>query len=106
MKLKVGDKVKVMSGKDRGRESEIEKVFLRQGQVLLAGINLYKKHVKPRPGGGRLKQGGIIDVAKPLPASAVALICPKCGQPTRVGYQVSQKGESLRICRKCSQVID
>lgn len=105
MKLKAGDKVKVLSGKDRGRESKIEKVFPKEAKVLLTGINLYKKHSKPRQTSRRTKQSGIIDVAKPLSVSAVALICPNCGKPTRVGYQVSKNGEKTRVCKKCGGVI-
>jgi large subunit ribosomal protein L24 len=96
MKLKKGDKVKIVAGKDKGREGTVERVFEKEGKVLIPGVNVYKKHSK------RLRQ--IIEVARPLPVSNVALICPKCGKITRVGYQVLKDGKT-RICRKCREVI-
>jgi large subunit ribosomal protein L24 len=102
VKLKKGDQVKVLIGKDRGKTGKIEKVFPGREMVLIPGLNLAKKHVKPQ---GEGKPGGIIDVAKPFLVSKLALICPKCGQPTRVGFKLGKKSERLRICRKCKQVI-
>lgn len=102
MKLKKGDKVKIMVGKDRGREGKIEKVFPRDQTVLLPGLNVFKRHLKPK---GEGRSGGIIDVSRPLTASKLALICPKCGLPTRIGYKLLN-GKKVRICRKCEQEID
>lgn len=102
MKLKKGDQVIVTAGKDKGRKGKIEKVFSRANKVLLPGINTAKKHVRPQ---GEGKPGGIVDQAKPLSVSNVALWCPKCNQPTRVGYQVDQKGDKHRLCRKCQALI-
>ena len=102
MKLKKGDQIKVLLGKDRGKKGKIDQVFSRQGMVLVSGINVVKKHVKPR---GEGKPGGIVEVAKPLLSSKVALICPRCNQPTRVGWQEGKKGKKSRICRKCKQTI-
>lgn len=101
MKLKKGDQVLVVSGKDRGAKGKIEKIFPQEQKVLLPGINLYKKHVKPQ---GEGKPGGIIDLPKPLPVANVALLCPKCGLRTRIGYQLTKTGK-IRICRKCQGVI-
>ena len=101
MKIKKGDKVKIILGKDRGREGQVEKVFPKSGKVLVAGLNLYKKHVRPKKEG---EKGGVVEISRPLAVSKVALICPKCGQPTRVGYQLSGK-EKIRICRKCKEII-
>lgn len=101
-KLKKGDQVKVLLGKDRGKKGKIEKVFSRQRMVLVSGVNLVKKHVKPR---GEGKPGGIVDINKPLPVSKVALICPRCNQPTRVGLKEQKDKGKSRICRKCQQVI-
>lgn len=101
MKLKKGDQVVVIAGKDRGAKRKIEKIFPRLGKVLIPGVNVYKKHVKPQSEG---KPGGIVDITKPLPVANVALICPKCGQRTRVGFKVSKEGKR-RICRKCQAVI-
>ena len=102
MKLKKGDQIKVTVGKDKGRKGKIEKVLPRANKVLIPGVNVYKRHTKPR---GEKQPGGMVDVVKPLPVSNVALICPKCKQPTRVGYQVDKKGEKHRLCRKCRTLI-
>jgi large subunit ribosomal protein L24 len=101
MKLKKGDQVVVIAGKDRGAKGKVEKIFPRQDMVLIPRINVYKKHVKSQ---GEGKPGGIVDITKPLPTANVALFCPKCRQRTRVGFKVS-KNEKNRICKKCQAVI-
>ncbi|MCL4390379.1 MAG: 50S ribosomal protein L24 [Patescibacteria group bacterium] len=101
MKLKKGDKVRVMIGKDRGKEAAVEKMWPEDNRVTLAGINVYKRHSKPR---GEGQKGGIVDFVRPLPVANVALICSKCKQPTRVGYKITAK-EKIRVCRKCGQEI-
>jgi len=104
MKFKKGDEVIVTLGKDRGKRGKIEAVFPKKQEVLVSGVNIYKRHLKPR---GEGKPGGIIDITKPLSVAKIALICPKCGKPTRVGYQLEtkEKAAKLRICRKCGGVI-
>ena len=107
MKIKKGDKVRVIAGKDRGREGTVDQVLPKIGAVVLPGINLYKKAVRPKKEGDK---GGIVDVARPLNVSKVMLICPKCHKPTRVGYQVSDKVNNkktvkLRICKRCQELI-
>jgi len=101
MKLKKGDEVIVTAGKDKGRKGKIEKVFPEERKVLIPGINLAKKHLKPRKEG---EKGGIVEVARPLDVSKVALVCPKCGKLTRVGYLIT-KDSKERICKKCRQVV-
>jgi len=101
MKLKVGDKVKVLSGKDKGRQGEIEKIISKKDLVIIPGINMYKKHVKGFQG----QKGGIYDIPRPLPSGKVALICPKCKKVTRIGFKYVG-GEKIRICRKCKSQID
>lgn len=103
MKLKKGDKVKVMIGKDKGREGQIEKLLPKEGKIVIAGINMYKKHVRPQTRKDQ-SAGGIIDIVRPLLVSKVALICPKCHKQTRVGQQIFSDGKK-RICRKCKEVI-
>jgi len=98
MKLKKGDRVIVTAGKDKGRKGKIEKIFPKSNRVLIPGVNVYKRHLKPQ---GEKQPGGIVDVVKPLPVSNVALICPKCNQPTRIGYLIDKKKAKYRICRKC-----
>jgi len=109
MKLKKDDQVLVTAGKNRGMKGKISKVFPKTSRVLIPGVNTYKKHTKPQ---GEGKPGGIIDIVKPLPVTNVALICPKCGKQTRVGYQMGKNAPSaklraskLRICKKCQAVI-
>lgn len=101
MKIKKGDQVVVVIGKDKGSKGKVEKVFPVDNQVLVMGVNIYKKHTKPA---GEGKPGGIVDLVKPLNVAKVALICPKCGQKTRVGYQIMKEGKE-RICRKCKAII-
>ncbi len=100
MKLKKGDKIQIISGKDKGRKGTIEKVISEKNQVLVPGVNVYKKHARPR---GQT-QGGIIDIVKPLAASKVALICPKCKKLTRIGYRLEKEAKT-RICRHCQEAI-
>ncbi len=101
MKLKKGDEVKVVLGKDKGKTGKIEKVFPRAQKVLLLGINQYKKHKKARR---QNEKSEIITIDKPLPLANVALICPKCHLQTRVGF-VLQGDKKVRVCKKCDQNI-
>ena len=100
MKLKKDDKVQIIKGKDKGRKGKIEKVFPKKNQVQIPGINVFKKHARPR---GQT-QGGIIDIVKPISVSKVALICSKCKKPSRVGYRLENKAKK-RICRRCQEAI-
>lgn len=101
LKLRKGDKVLVLQGKDRGREGTIDKVYPKKGLVQVGGVNIFKKHLKSR---GEGKPGGIVEVSKPIPVSKVALICSKCGKKTRIGYEVGKDGK-IRICKKCKAKI-
>jgi large subunit ribosomal protein L24 len=101
MKLKKGDLVKVLIGKDKGRTGKIEKVIPKKSQVVVAGINVYKKHIKAREG----QKGGIVEINKPLHISKVALVCPKCNQAARVGWLIDKNGEKYRVCKKCQEII-
>jgi len=100
MKIKKGDTVKVLLGKDRGREGKVEYVSLKRNRVFVGGANLYKRHVKKQ---GDI-QGGIIDIPKSLDISNVSLICPHCHKVTRVGYKPDGKTK-VRICKKCQKEI-
>ena len=101
IKIKKGDTVKVLTGKDRGKTGRVEKICPKKERVLVSGVNIYKKHMKSQ---GEGKPGGIIDVPRPLDSSKVALLCSKCKQPTRVGYRIAPGGKK-RICKKCQQEI-
>lgn len=100
MKIKKGDKVKVLLGKDRGKEGTVESILAKQRKVFVAGANIYKRHVR------KIKDmaGGIIDIPKPLDISNVALICPNCKKMTRVGYKTIGT-DKIRVCKKCQKEI-
>lgn len=100
MKLKKGDSVKVMIGKDKGKVAPILRITSAD-MVMLEGINQFRRHVKGR---SRDQKSEIVTITKPLPISNVALICPKCKKTTRVGYEV-KKGEKVRVCRKCGGIL-
>lgn len=100
MKIKKGDKVKVLLGKDRGKEGKVEFVLGKEKKVFVGGANLYKRHVKKH---GNI-EGGIIEIPKPLDVSNVALICPNCNKVTRIGYGMAGDTK-IRVCRKCKKEI-
>ena len=97
MKLKKGDRVRVLTGKDSGDEGEIMRVLPKQNKVIVEGVNVAKKHQRALRA---TMQAGIIDKDMPLPASNVAIICPTDGV-TRIGYRFDDQGKKIRICRKC-----
>jgi large subunit ribosomal protein L24 len=101
VKIKKGDRVVVLQGKDRGKEGTVMRAIPRHGKVIVEGVNIAKKHQKPTRA---TMQGGIIDKDMPLDVSNVALICPKDGA-TRVGYKLTEGGAKARICRKCGQEL-
>ena len=97
MRLKQGDKVMVIAGKDAGRESRVSRVLPGKRKVLVEGVNTAKRHTKPT---GRTMQGGIIDKDMPIDASNVMIVCDECG-PTRIGHRFDDDGDKHRICVKC-----
>lgn len=101
MKLRKGDKVQMTVGRDKGKTGAIIRVFPATAQVLVENIGVVKKHTKP---GGKNPRGGILDIAKPVSAAKVALICPSCNKPTRIGYQIN-KTVKERVCRKCNATV-
>lgn len=102
MKIKVGDKIKMISGNDRGRMGKVSQVLPRKNQVVVKKMNMKVKHVKSEQG----QKGGIIKFEAPINVSKVMLICPECGKPTRVGYQLDKNKKKYRICRKCKSLLD
>lgn len=100
MKLKKGDEVRVIRGKDKGKTGKIEKVISKT-KVLVTDVNQYKRHLKRR---SEKQQSQIITITKPLPVYNVSLICPTCKLPTRVGFRLEGK-EKIRICKKCEKAI-
>ena len=97
MKLKSGDKVVVIAGKDRGKKSRIERVYPASNQVLVEGVNTAKRHLKTNP--QQPNSGGIVDLDRPIDASNVMILCEKCGA-TRIGHRFDKNGKH-RVCRKC-----
>jgi large subunit ribosomal protein L24 len=101
MKIKKGDNVLIIAGKDKGRTGKVTKAIPDALKVLVEGINLKKKHVRPKKEG---EKGQVVEIPAPLNVSNIKIICPKCGKATRVGYKI-EKNVKSRICKKCSQVI-
>ncbi len=102
MHVKKGDKVKVITGKDKGKEGVILAAFPKQDRVLVEGVNIVKKHVKPNQ---LNPQGGIVRQEAAIHVSNVMLIDPKSGEPTRVGYKI-ENGKKVRVAKKSGAVID
>lgn len=97
MKLRVGDNVRVIAGKDKGVEAKITHVYKKRDRIVVEGVATAKRHTRPQ---GDAMQGGIIDMDQPIAVSNVMIVCPDCG-PTKIGYRLDDSGTKLRICRKC-----
>ncbi len=102
MKIKKGDKVLITRGKDRNKTGTVIKALPKKKKVVVEGLNLAKKHMRPRRSG---EKGQIIQVPMPLDISKVKLICPKCNKPTRVGYKFIE-GRKYRQCKKCNNTFE
>jgi large subunit ribosomal protein L24 len=102
MRVRKGDTVEVLSGKQRGRRGQVMRVLPVKDKVIVDGANMSKRHTKPS---GQTMQGGIIDKDMPLPASAVAIVCSACGRPSRIGYRIDEAGRKLRICKRCGSEL-
>lgn len=101
MKIKKGDIVKILSGKDKGKTGKVVRLFPKKKRVMVEGINVYKKHVRPKR---QNEKGEIVEVARPINISNVVLICPSCSKPTRVGYSIDGEKKNRR-CKKCKSII-
>jgi large subunit ribosomal protein L24 len=97
MKVKKGDTVLVISGKDRAKKGKVVRVFPKINRIIVEGVNLRKKHVKPKRSG---EKGQIVSLPLPLYVSTVKIICPRCGKATRIGYKM-EAGKKFRVCKKC-----
>ncbi len=97
MKIKKGDRVRVLSGKDRGKEGEVMRALPSRDKVIVDGINRVKKGQRQTRA---TMQGGIIDKDMPIPVANVAVICSTCG-PTRIGFRIDEQGRKVRVCKKC-----
>lgn len=99
-KIKKGDKVKIMAGKDSGKIGEVERVLSKESKILVVGINTVKRHVKSQQG----VEGGVIEIIKPVDQSNAMLVCPNCQKATRVGIK-EVSGKNVRFCKKCGKEI-
>jgi large subunit ribosomal protein L24 len=118
MKVRKGDLVQVLSGKDRGKQGRIIEADPKKRRVIVENLNVVKKHRRPRPmkdssrmGQVQIQPGGVVDLAAPIDASNVMVVCPTCNRATRVGYEFREsKGRQVkvRVCRRadCGEVLD
>jgi len=101
--IRKGDTVMVLSGKFRGRKGKVIRVEPEAERLVVEGVNVVKKHMKPR---GRMMQGGIVDQEAPIPRAKVMLVCPRCSKPSRVGRKRLEDGRLVRVCHRCGEVVD
>jgi large subunit ribosomal protein L24 len=101
MKIKKGDKVKVIYGKDEGKEGVVERAYRKQNTIIIPGINVYKRHIRKSE---KMPKGGIVDVPRPLDIAKVMVICPKCKKAVRIGWNI-EGNKKLRICKRCASSI-
>ena len=127
--IRKGDTVVVLSGRDAGKRGVVERVIRRQPaprgrsmfrrgstaggvSVVVEGVNIAKRHTKPRQSSSatdrmpKIQQGGILDIAQPLPIGKVMVVCSHCGKPTRVGHQTLDNGKRVRVCRHCGEQLE
>lgn len=101
MKIKKGDTVLIIAGKDRGRKGKVLRALPQKGRILVEGINIHKKHAKPRKGG---QKGQIMEIPLPIVVSTAKIVCAKCGKATRIGYRV-KGAKKYRICKECNSEL-
>jgi large subunit ribosomal protein L24 len=102
MRLRKGDTVIILSGKDKGKQGEIKRSFPGESKLIVEGVNVAKKHQKPRRQGD---PGGIIEIETPIYACKVQLVCPKCGKGTRIAHKILEDGSKSRMCKHCAELI-
>ena len=111
MRIRKGDLVHILSGKDRGKQGRVIDARPKDNKVIVENLNLVKRHTKPRPaprnsGSQQVIPGGVIEKEAALALSNVQLVCPSCGKPSRVGYRVNEDGTKVRVCRNCGKDVD
>jgi len=97
MRIHKGDKVQVLTGKDRGKQANVVRAIPSEGRVIVEGVHVAKRHAKPTRA---TMQGGVIDKFMPISVSSVAIVCSSCG-PTRIGMRIDEQGRKIRVCKKC-----
>jgi large subunit ribosomal protein L24 len=101
IRIHKGDTIKIITGKDKGKTGKILKVLPKKNKILIEGLNLYKKHIRPRRQG---EKGEVVLVPRPIDASNIILVCSSCNKVVRVGYRFEAE-KKVRICRKCGAVV-
>ena len=127
--IRKGDTVVVLSGKDAGKRGTVERVIRREASpggrsmfrrgssaagvsVVVEGVNIAKRHTKPRQRTGatdrmpKIQQGGILEIAQPMPIGKVMVVCSNCGKPTRIGHRTLDNGRRVRVCRQCGEQLE
>ena len=102
VRIRKGDEVVVLAGKDRGKRGKVQEVHLADGAVLVGGVNIVKRHTKANPSAN--VKGGIIEQPAALGLGKVMLVCPHCGKPTRVGHRIVDEAKE-RFCKRCGEAI-
>ena len=110
LKIRAGDSVQVLTGKDAGKRGTVLRVVPAERRIVVEKLNMVKRHTKPRPaprksGSQQIIPGGVLEREAPLQVSNVALVCPACGEPTRIGYRLTED-HKVRVCRKCKKDVD
>ncbi len=101
MRIKKGDKVIIVAGKDKGKTGSVEKALPKKQTVIVIGVNMRKKHLKPSR---QNPQGGIKEYSAPIDISNIKFICPKCDKPTRISFEIT-KDSKERKCKRCKQLV-
>ncbi|MDP2641074.1 MAG: 50S ribosomal protein L24 [Candidatus Yanofskybacteria bacterium] len=101
MKIKKGDTILIIAGKDRGKKGKVLRVHSQDAKIAVEGINILKKHVRPRKSG---EKGQVIEIPAPFGVSKAKVVCPKCGKATRVGYKIEGKTKT-RMCKSCGAAM-
>jgi large subunit ribosomal protein L24 len=104
-KIRKGDTVEVIAGKDRGEQGEVIAVMPKEDRIIVSGLNKMKRHRKARQVGAQQIPAQIVDFDAPMHISNVMLVCPNCKEVTRVGFRVLEDGKKFRVCKKCNEVI-
>ena len=105
-RIKKGDTVKVIAGKDLGQQGEVIRVLRKENRVIVERVNIIKKHQRAQQAGNRQIAAGIVEREAPLNLSNVMLVCTQCKQATRVGHRINEEGKKVRVCKHCKQDID
>jgi large subunit ribosomal protein L24 len=103
MKIRKGDTVLIIAGRDKGKKGKVRHVLPKERHVIVDGLNIVKRHMRPH---GAARQAGIVEREASIHVSDVMLVCNKCNKPTRVGFRFLEDEKKVRICRSCHEVID